>query len=274
MKAILAFVFMTLICTPAYAEEKKYATTYERVMDTRTLRCGYFVWAPYFEIDPITQAKKGVYFDMIEELGKVLNLKIEWTYEYTLGQQVEALRTNKVDVLCADGPFTRSAMPYVDYSNPYVFISGYVYALKNNKKTQNLSNLNSKNITFTMIDGDGSAEYLQLYFPNANILSMASTADASQLGQNILTGKADAMFNDPISVKAYKKEDQQKLRMVEDKPLATMPMLISVNKGQSDLLRMLNQGIDLMNDVGIIDKVLNKYDPTHELLKRPQKRYR
>lgn len=274
MKNLLLVLMLLFLAAPAFAEDAPKESAYDRVMRTKTLRCGYFVWAPYFVVDPNTEAKSGLYFDMIEELGKVLNVKIEWSYEYTLGQQVEGLRTGKVDALCADGPFTRSAMPYVDYSTPYIFISGYVYALRTNVKASSIKNLNSKDVIFTMIDGDGSAEYLQLYFPDAKVLSMASTSDASQLGQNIIAGKADAMFNDPISIKAYREEDQQKLKVVGSGPLATLPMLMSVEKGQGDLLKMLNQGLDLMNDTGIIDKVLDKYDPTGELLKRPQKRYR
>lgn len=274
IRVLFTLLLITILSSPSFAEDKKYASTYDRVMDTHTLRCGYFVWAPYFSVDPNTQQKSGIYYDMIEELGKVLGLKIEWTLEYSLGTQVEALRTNKADALCADGPFTRSAMPYVDYSQPYIFIPGYVYTLKTNKKASDFKRLNSEDVTFTMIDGDGSAEYIQLYFPKAKVMSMPSTSDASQLGQNIITGKADAMFNDPISLTAYPKEDREKIKAVKQDPTAILPMLISVNKGQDELLHMLNQGIDLMNDAGIIDHVLNKYDPKNELLKRPQKRYR
>ena len=262
---------MMIISSVAFAGEKESA--YDRVMRTGVLRCGYFVWAPHFSVDMKDGKKSGVYYDIVEELGKSLNLKIDWSYEYTLGQQVEALRSNKVDALCGDGPFTRSAMPFVSYSHPYFFLPAYAYARKDNKKAVSLDRLNKKDVSFTLIDGDGSAEYLQLYFPMAKPLSMPSTSDPSQLVLNVVSGKADAMLNDPFTFEAYQPEDKMVMKKVSEKPISIFPMLISVDKGQRDLLDMLNQGIDLLNDSGILEKILKKYDATGKNLILPQKRY-
>ncbi|MCB1551533.1 MAG: transporter substrate-binding domain-containing protein [Alphaproteobacteria bacterium] len=273
MQKLFLAVLLCLISLPSFAAETK-ESAYDRVTRTGTIRCGYFVWAPYFSVDMETGKKSGAYYDIIEQLGKVLNLKIEWSYEYTLGQQVEALRTGKVDALCADGSFTRSAMPYVTYSEPYMFLLGYVYGAKESPRARNFETLNNEKTRFTLIDGDGSAEYVQMYFPKAQLLSMPSTSDPSQLALNIVTGKADAMFNDPVTFAYYREEDRAKMVRVSDKPVAILPLNMSVAKGESDLLDMLNQGVDLMNDTGMLDKILDQYDPSGELLKRPQKRYR
>ncbi|MCB1558534.1 MAG: transporter substrate-binding domain-containing protein [Alphaproteobacteria bacterium] len=268
---LLFFMFLVFGISNAYATEEKSA--YDRVMETQTLRCGYFVWAPYFSIDLETGEKSGVYHDMIEELGKVLGFKIEWSHEYALGQQVEALRTGKVDALCADGPFTRSAMPYVSYSDPYMFLLGYVYGAKDNPKAKSFETLNSEEARFTLIDGDGAAEFIEINFPNAQLLSMPASYDPSQLALNIVTGKADAMINDPITFMSYREEDRAKMVRVSDDPIAILPMVMSVDKGQRDLLDTLNQGLSLMNDIGIMDRVIRKYDPKGDMLLSPQKRY-
>lgn len=255
------------------AAEKESA--YERVIKTGTLRCGYFIWPPHMEKDAATGKLSGIYYDIIEQLGKVLNLKIEWSYEYTFGQQVEALRSGKMDALCGDGPWTRSAIPYLDYTHEYLFIPAYAYVAQSNPKKLTFDKLNSPDVTFTLMDGDGSAEYLDSFFPKAKRMSMPSTSDPSMLIQNIIAGKADAMLNDPISIDAQGTHNKEKLVALRpEKPVTVAPMIISLLKGEQSLLNTLNQGIDLLNDSGFLDKTLKKYDPTGKKLMPPKERYR
>jgi len=250
-------------------------SAYERVIKSGTLRCGYFIWPPYMDKDVATGQFSGIYYDIIEGLGKTLGLKIEWSYEYAIGQQVEALRSGKMDALCADGPWTRSAMPYVDYSHSYMFIPGYIYVTKEKAQKYTLETLNSPDVVFTGMDGDGSSDYLDMLFPKVKILSIPSTSDPSLLVENVLTGKADAMWNDPISVEAQSKSRGGHLVALNpEKPLSTYPWVISVPKGEQSLLNTLNQGIDLLNDSGFLDKTLKKYDPTGRKLMPPKERYR
>ena len=63
----------------ALQSEAKKETTYERVMRTRTIRCGYFVWPPFLTKDLNTGALSGLNYDVAEEMGKLLDLKIEWS---------------------------------------------------------------------------------------------------------------------------------------------------------------------------------------------------
>lgn len=274
-KLFLAVLGLCVLAIPVFAADKQYSSAYDRVMDTGVLRCGYFVWAPQYVIDPLSLQRSGVAYDVLERLAKILNLKIEWSYEYTLGLQVEAIKSSKIDAICIDTNLTRSALPYLDYSQPFYFLPGYLYALKTNKKVTDVSSLNALNVSFATIDGDGTLDYIQMYFPLAKIYSLPSTTDSALFGQNVLTGKADIMFNDPYSIEAYPKQDQDKLRLInEGKPLAVFPFFMSVQKGEDKLLKMLNQGIELMNDTGMIDQILDHYDPSGKKLLRPQKRYR
>lgn len=266
-------LFSLLVVLPASAQDKA-ESAYDRVMRTGVLRCGYFSWPPFFEKDPTTGAVSGVTYDIIEDLGKVLQLKIEWTSEYTLGQQVEALRTRKLDALCGDGPWTRGAVPYVDYTRPYMFIPGYVYVPQGNPKDLSIEKLNAPEYSFTMIDGDGSAEYLNMLFPKAKLLSLPSTADPSVTIENVLTGKADAVLNDPATIEAQSAHNSKKLVALNpDKALVTFPFVISLQKGQPDLLNMLNQGLDILNDTGVIAHTLKIRDPGGKKLKTPMSRY-
>mgnify|MGYP002361162467 CR=1 FL=1 len=65
---------------PAAAEAKK-ETTYERVMRTKELHCGYLIYPPNFMIDVNSKKMSGIFYDAVEAMGKELNLKIVWQEE-------------------------------------------------------------------------------------------------------------------------------------------------------------------------------------------------
>ena len=70
-------------------------TTYDRVIRTGTLRCGYAAWYPNLIIDPNTKAKSGISYDVMEEVGRRLGLKVEWTQEAGFGSAEQDLKTGK-----------------------------------------------------------------------------------------------------------------------------------------------------------------------------------
>ena len=72
-------------------------TVYDRVMRTKTLRCGYHTWAPYLVKDANSGAMSGIYFDYVEKLAASLNLKVEWAEEVGYGDLITALNGGRID---------------------------------------------------------------------------------------------------------------------------------------------------------------------------------
>src|ERR1700722_20209029 len=75
-----------------YGENKKHFDTidakpvvkesaYDRVMRTQTIRCGYVLRTPLLVKDPNTAQLSGLFYEYVENLGKALHLKIEWSEE-------------------------------------------------------------------------------------------------------------------------------------------------------------------------------------------------
>ncbi len=274
MKIISAVALLLVLILPASTQASEEENAYERVMRTGVLRCGYFVWPPYMDKDMVTEEHGGIYYEIIESLGKALNIKIEWSHEYVLGQQIEALKTGKADALCADGPWTRSAVPFLDYTTSYMFIPGYIYVAEKNRDILTLEALDSPEYTFSAMDGDGSSDYLEMLFPKAKVLSIPSVADPGLTVRNVTSGKADAVFSDPMTVKSFSANNPEKLVILSpEKPLASYPFVISLPKGEQELLNMLNQGIDILNNTGMIAKILKEHDPSGESLLNPAKLY-
>jgi ABC-type amino acid transport substrate-binding protein len=58
-------------------------SAYDRVVQSKTLRCGYVVSAPHTMKDPNTGQMSGIMYDIAEEMGKRLGIKIVWNEEVT-----------------------------------------------------------------------------------------------------------------------------------------------------------------------------------------------
>jgi len=92
---------------------------------------------------------------------------------------------------------------------------------------------------------------------------------------NAITGKADFASYDPFSAAYFNTANNNILvPVLDDKPLVTIKTSGSVKKGETELQSMLNEGIELMITSGELDEILNKYDPDHTKLKRPERSWK
>jgi ABC-type amino acid transport substrate-binding protein len=59
-------------------ELNKTENTYDKVMRSGVIRCGYGLEPPMLQIDPNTGKPFGAIVDIVERIGSLLDLKIEW----------------------------------------------------------------------------------------------------------------------------------------------------------------------------------------------------
>lgn len=250
-------------------------TAYERVMRTRTLRCGYAIWPSETEMDPNTKQLKGLIPDFAKALGDKLNLKIEWTQEIFWGQQAEALKTGKIDAVCAsDGPWVTSGAAYVDYTEPMFYIPVYVYGREGETRFKTLDDINKPAVSLSTIDGDITLSLALEKFPQAKRLELPASADPALTTTNVATGKADLVLMSPQTVEAANKNNQAKLVRIFPEPLAVVNASFSVAKGETELLTMLNQGFRIVHQFGVSDLILDSFDPGHALVLRVSRGWR
>lgn len=271
MKKILLLLVLLALPVTSFAADKE--TAFERFSRTGVLRCGYIVWQPYMMKDPNTGKLSGMSYDIFETLARNLGFKIEWASEVMVGQQVAALETDKVDAVCGDWPINSRSARFVQYTDGFAYFPVYLYQKKGStKKYDSLADVNSSNVSISAMDGDISLLIADKKFPNAKKVEVPATADPTMINLNATTGKADLASNDPFSVSYFNaaNKDAQLEPVLNDKPLVTLKTAASVRYGEHDLVRMLNEGIQLMITSGEVDDILDKYDPKHQMLKRPK----
>lgn len=249
------------------------ASAYDRVIAKNDIVCGVIPWAPYKILDPNTGEWSGFGVELYRKAFATLDLKTTFK-EVVLGNQVQDLNTGRVDAICDDGPWTMSAAKYVDYSIPAYASIVYPYVRMDETRIKSRADLNKKEVRFVGIDGDLSSDLVQRLFPNATFQSMPSTTDVSQLFLNVATKKADVAIVDPASFTLFEAHNKGKLKVIfKDQPLGKYRQVVSVKKGDSKFLDLVNQALTNAHDFGISDDVLNEFDPTHDKLMRVRSSY-
>ena len=264
--AIAAFGLAVFFRTSKNQSETiQHESAYERVVRTQTLRCGYFLWSPFVTQDVNTKALGGFEYEYANAVGKSLGLKVTWQ-EILQGQQVEALRAAKVDVICDDGPFLTSAAAYLQYVEPMLYEDFYFFVRADDTRFDgDINKVNSPDVTMVAMDGDISLDIAAQSFPKVKLHQLPNSADPTQLMLDVVNKKADIVINDAFSGVDFLKNNPGTLRHVKlDKPVAYLPDQFSVLRGEGALADMLSQGVRNVRARGIEDAVFARVAPEYQ----------
>lgn len=271
MKNLLILCFLALLPFPAFAAEKESA--YDRVMKTHTLRCGYILYPPYMEKDLKTGKFSGPAYDIAEELGKTLGLKMEWVEEVAVGGEVASLESHRFDSVCSvTGTYDPGMFLQIEFSKPLFYIDNTIFSRSGDSRfagKKGFKDLNNPDLTFVGIEGDSTSIYAKLLFPKAKIKELPQLTDPSQLFLELSAKKADLIIvESAIAARATKNNvgQFQQINFIESLPKYSVTLAVA--KDSYELRDAINQGIDYMHLNGTIDKILDKHDPKRETLIR------
>ena len=241
----------------------KKETAFERVMRTHTLRCGYDVWPPIIMHDETTGQLSGIFYDYMETLANNLGLKIEWVKGITYASYISDLHYDRIDAMCAGVWPVGEIIDAVDFTRPlyYLPINAYVRA-DDVRFDHDLSVLNNKQYAIADIDGLVPARIARENFPDARTVSLPPTSPTSDMLLSVAMGKADVTFTDPLTAASFAKTNPNKLKLISTpQPIRVFGNTMAVAKDDGNLLRMLDNATEEIRNSGVIEKVLQKYEP-------------
>ncbi len=254
------FLFLTFAC-PARAGE-----VYDRVMESGKVRCGYFTWPPFLEKDVNTGEMSGIVVDVIEEIGRRLDLEVEWTEEVSFAAMFEGFRTGRYDVMCGPVSPTPARARVSDFTMTLGFGAEYLYARADDTRfDNNLAAINDPAVKFASFDGEYSAVIAQEEFPKAQNVSIPHLSEPSQLLLAVTTGKADVTATDPVIGLAFIRNNPDKLKVIEGGPVRFVPFAFGLPVGDYELKRLIDITIEDLHINGFIDRAYQQnpeYDAT------------
>lgn len=240
----------------------KAETAYERVMRTQTLRCGYAVWSGVVMKNDNGQLY-GPWVDLTNELGKATGLKVEWVSEVDWGGIGAALKSNKIDAMCAGLWSSATKAKEISFTTPVAYQALEVFVRNNDHRFDgDQSLLNNKEIKLAVLENDNSDFISQSDFPNAqrNVLSTLTGSDAD-LVLNVATNKADATFTSAGFWHDFEKTNPgQVRRLFPGRYLRVFGLTYGVNNDDIRLTNLLNAGVSEMLNSGTVNRILDSAD--------------
>lgn len=254
---------------PAKAE-----TTYQHVLRTGEIRCGYAVWPPVLIKDPNTAALSGIFYDYVEALGRAMHLKIVWAKELDMATYIEDLNEHKIDLECSGGWPDALRGKQLYYTHPIFYLPFYMYARANDTRfDKDLMVINNEAVRFATMDGDFSAIIHDERFPKSQVVSVPSNGPFANLYIELADSKADVTGMDAFSGEPYMIQHPGIIKRIPSPPLRVIPNNMSLARGETDFQNALNTATDALLNDGVIDRILDKYTTDQQTLFRVNKPY-
>lgn len=269
-----------LVVTSLYAakdgkiETQASEPAYERIMASRTIRCSYTVWPPFLIKDPTTNKMSGVYYDLLEKIGKDLKLEIKWVEDTGTYSFLEGLKTGRTDLYCSPVTPAPERARVADFTMPVAYLPYYLYAKTGDSRfDRHYEKLNAPQYTMMSIDGYFGAIVIKEDFPKATYTTVSDFSTDSDVLMSIATGKADAAPCLAFSGQDYMKNNPGKIRQVEGAAVRNASIALALPLGEEKLKTLLNTTLAYNVETGFMDRLFDAYNLDATKLRRLAKTY-
>jgi len=247
---------------PHNAERPQRAqSVYERVSSSKTLRCGYITWPPFSSKDSATGKVTGFYVDLTEELAKGYGWKVEWVEEVALGDFVASLNSGRIDMLCAPLAPVQQRTQWAYFSTPHFFAPINAYVRADNVRFDDApEGINAPDVKLSTMEGELSSILARTVYPKAQVVEITSQQGNTQLFENVVTGKADIILQDPFSFDFYDRSNPGKLKLVPGATAGVFSAAFSMKFGEDAFKAVIDAGLGELQNRGYLKKIWTDYD--------------
>ena len=259
---VLLVAFMLSGCNIWKSWNDTGLSDYDRVVDSSVLEVGYINYGVSFLKDPSSWEFSGIFYEIMEEIWNRLNIDIEYKYELGWWDMIEALNSNKIDLVVTWIWPTSSRSKWIDYISPIYFSNLEAYVRIDDTRFDNdLDIINNEDIIIWVIDGEMTSIIAESDFPKAQTLPLIQQSDINQLLLDLTSEKSDITFLEPAIALEFLSKNPWTIRRVEGvKTLRSFWNNMLIDKWEFELQSMINNVIFEMQSEWVIDKILDKYE--------------
>ncbi len=261
MKILICCLLALLVVPFAARAEEAQKSAFDRVVQRSELRCSYTSYDPMVIIDPNTKKMSGIFYDLINEIGKRAGLKVSWVEEVGFGNINAGFVTGRYDAFCAGlWPSANRAKSTV-FSAPLFYDPISVFGRADDTRfDKDWKILNDAAYKVAITEGDATQGMAAAVLPKAIPFFLSENQTIADEINNVTSKKADATFRDLISAKNYLKSNPGTLKNLSPKePVFMYPLTIGINKGEYSLKTLIDTVIVEMQDDGTVERTVKKY---------------
>ncbi|OLO26276.1 hypothetical protein BTR23_23670 [Alkalihalophilus pseudofirmus] len=260
--AVLLSTFITVLGACGAAEEApdpdvtgEDPVEQEETAEVEQVTFGVVQDYPPFEYIDEDRELTGYDVELVEAIAEKENLEVDWNIMNFDGI-IPALQAQQIDGAVAAITIREDRKEVVDFTDPY-FESGLSLVVKEDSHIEKIEDLDGANIAAKQ--GTTSLEQAREFAEQYNGDVMVFSEDAA-LYMSVESGNADALINDYPSV-AYKIRmdgEDSVLRIVGER-LTGEDYGIAIAKGNEELLKKFNRGLQTLRDSGEFQEIYDRY---------------
>ena len=148
---LLSIIFIVSLIFGSCKENginKQTKSKYDKILEKEEIEVGYISYPPSFIVNP-DGTKSGIFYDVMEEIGKNLGVKIVYKEEneVTWDGMIESLKQDKFDMVVTGIWPTSQRGKHVDFAKPlfYSVVKAYT-KYGNNQFDNDISKINSSQV--------------------------------------------------------------------------------------------------------------------------------
>ena len=270
--AVIVFMLCVCIAQSGLASDDNKETTYQRILRSNTIRCGYTGWDPLFFTDAKTNEKKGIFHDLMEEAGKRLDLKIVWQEEIGWGSLTEAIKMRRVDMDCSGYWLNPGRIKNAQSSLSQLYSPLYIYMrADDNREFKTADALNSSQYAIAVIDGSAESQIIAKRFAKARVVNLPELSTSADTIQNLTTKKVDFLILDIATANSYEMSNPGKIKNAfPNQPMAMFPNVLLLPAEDMALKAMMDNILLNIEYDGTLDIILKQYHAEKLFLRNPK----
>jgi len=257
--ALLLFVSLLIFnsCNNT-VDNSKSESTFEKIKREKVMNVGYVVYAPIVKKDPNSGQVSGHFVDAMKYIADEMGVKVIF-HEADWSTFSAGLQSKRYDVCIAPTYSTIKRSLAVSFTEPIIYIGSSAIIKKSDvAKFKSLSDLNKKEVTIAVVQGEGNHEFAKRELPNAT-LKVLSTSNMVLPMVEVASKNADVALTDYYTAKKFI-ETNSNLTIISQEPFEVLPIGWSVRNDDIELINFLNNAIQYLESTGKMEKWEAQYD--------------
>lgn len=238
------------------------SSTLDRVLTSGILRAGYVPYPPSLIVDPNSKTFSGISHDVLSKVAENLDVELEYTEEVGWGSMIEAIESDRIDVIATAIWPTAARAKRADFTLPFFYSTVRSYVRIDDRRFDgDLRSADGPETRIAVIDGEMAAIISAADFPQARRIELTQLSDVSQLLLEVGTGKADLTFVEPAVANQFISKNPGLIRpTLQTPPVRVFPNVFLIKKGQLSFKNTLDVALGELLNSAYVDRVLDEYE--------------
>ncbi|MEM7476320.1 MAG: ABC transporter substrate-binding protein [Planctomycetota bacterium] len=245
---------------------------FEQILDSGKLRVAYVNYPPGCSVDSATGEVSGIFIDILEEIATGASLELEWVEEVGWGTMIQGLDANRYDLIASPVWANPARGKLATLSQPVYYSGIGVWVRPDDERfdgSDGWDELNAPGVRIAAMDGSTPEVIARTQFPDAELVSYPDLAGEPQLFLDVVAGKADVFFAEPSQGLAFLENNPGKLvNVAVENPIRVFPNVYMTRAGEFRLRDMLNVSLMDLQNRGVVDEILERYEESGKLFYR------